>query len=361
MASNNSYSRLDRLLHHIAFRGINAQKSLADIEDRLFEKQLHDIRVESPVFITSLPRAGTTLLLDVLTKIPEFAFHTYRDMPFLLCPLFWQKISQGWRKESVMSERAHGDGMEIGYDSPEAFEEIIWKTFWKNRYQSDRIIPWLKKDRNEEFELFFRNHIRKVVTLRSNQNVPGRRLRYISKNNANVSRLEYIGKLFPDSKIIIPVRNPWDHCASMYRQHLRFLEIHAIDAFGRQYMEWLGHHEFGAVLRPINFQQWLDDDAILNPAKYDFWLNYWLVTYQYVLKVAGSSAIFVDYDKLCLEPKRSLQALSSVLHLTHGGDLLTQASRFRPATSYDDIKQSSSGMLEDMIRETYESIKSRSL
>ena len=30
----------------------------------------------------------------------------------------------------VEIERAHGDGMTIGYDSHEAFEEVLWRAFW---------------------------------------------------------------------------------------------------------------------------------------------------------------------------------------------------------------------------------------
>jgi hypothetical protein len=27
-----------------------------------------------------------------------------------------------------MAERAHKDGLQVGYDSPEAIEEILWRT-----------------------------------------------------------------------------------------------------------------------------------------------------------------------------------------------------------------------------------------
>ena len=84
----------------------------------------------SRFFVTSLPRVGTTLLLDVLSALPAFASHTYRHMPFVLCPILWDRISSGFRKEAELDEREHGDGIMIGYDSSEAFEEIIWMAFW---------------------------------------------------------------------------------------------------------------------------------------------------------------------------------------------------------------------------------------
>lgn len=54
------YSRIERLLHNVAFGHLGLQKMLASIEDDLFAKQFQNIEVGPPVFITSLPRAATT-------------------------------------------------------------------------------------------------------------------------------------------------------------------------------------------------------------------------------------------------------------------------------------------------------------
>jgi len=87
-----------------------------------------DVEVEAPIFITSLPRAGTTILLAALNSVPQLATHLYRDMPFVMAPLLWSRLSGRFRKQAVLQERAHGDGIAIGYDSPEAFEEVIWRS-----------------------------------------------------------------------------------------------------------------------------------------------------------------------------------------------------------------------------------------
>mgnify|MGYP006199804513 CR=1 FL=1 len=47
----------------------------------------------------------------------------------------------------------------------------------------------------------------------------------------------------------------------MHLQHIRFLEIHEQDDFVREYMEAIGHHDFGAGLKPVNFGNWLADAA----------------------------------------------------------------------------------------------------
>ncbi len=87
------YSVLDRCFYRVAFKTYRVQASLADLEDRLFVRQLAACRAERPVFITALPRAGTTLLLECCAKLPEFASHCYRDMPFVPIPCLWARFS----------------------------------------------------------------------------------------------------------------------------------------------------------------------------------------------------------------------------------------------------------------------------
>ena len=70
------YSRLDRLLHRLAFSSFEVRKALADVEDRLCARRLVGIEIDRPVFITALPRAGTTLLLETLGSLGVFATHT---------------------------------------------------------------------------------------------------------------------------------------------------------------------------------------------------------------------------------------------------------------------------------------------
>ena len=57
MGIENSYSGLDRLLHRLSFSTTAVQIDLAELEERLFAKQVADVAASSPVFITALPRA----------------------------------------------------------------------------------------------------------------------------------------------------------------------------------------------------------------------------------------------------------------------------------------------------------------
>lgn len=296
------YSGLDRLLQRLAFSFLEIQKALADVEDRLYARRLGGIEIDRPVFITALPRAGTTLLLETLGSLDVFATHTYRNMPFLLVPLLWNTITHPFRAPDVAVERAHGDGVTIGFDSPEAFEEIVWRAFWQDKYLADHIATWAAGDEDVhgEFEPFIRTHIAKMIALRAAQK-PGA-LRYLSKNNANLARIPKIVRLFPDAIILVAFRNPIDHAASMLRQHLNFLKLHAAEPFVRRYMADIGHFEFGANLRPIDFGHWLRSGDV-NPAHgANFWLRYWSAAYAHVLANLRDHVVLVGYDALCADP-----------------------------------------------------------
>ncbi len=335
MKSEARYSTLDRALHRLAFSTIEVQKGLADLEDRIYAGKLNGVEVSRPVFVTSLPRAGTTLLLDVIASTGTFGSHIYRDLPFVLIPMLWNAISgSGRRQNGGGIERAHGDGMTIGYDSHEAFEEILWRAYWPHKYLDDRILAWGQDDYDphDEFDGFFRSHMRKLLLLRE-------ATRYVSKNNANISRIPKLVAMFTGARVLVPFRNPIDHAVSMWRQHRNFMQIHMDEPFARRYMADLGHFDFGANLRPINFEGWLDNDSVETPDGIEFWLQYWCATFEGLLKADPPSQVaFVNYDRLCVEPISGLTSVCDFLDV-YDLEVSSAAGRFRPSNSYKDKKQ----------------------
>jgi len=319
-----NYSEVDRALHRVAFRTYGLQGRLAGVEDELFARDLSRCESDRPVFITALPRAGTTLLLECFSGVPEFAAHCYRDMPFVLIPCLWNTYSGIFQKDVELQERAHGDGMQIGPDSPEAFEEVLWTNFWQNHYQRDRIIPW-GRESHEEFESFFRSHARKIVLLRSRDSAGFTTTRYVSKNNANIARIELLGRLFPDSTTVVPFRDPLQHAASLLQQHLNFLDIHEADDFALEYMRAIGHYDFGKSLRPIDFRGWLDKCSSADTGSIAFWLEYWIACYSYLVEEAPPAIHFIDFDALCDNPARGLSALAEVVGSSEPEALVSRA------------------------------------
>ncbi len=323
-----SYSTVEKTLHRVAFNTYAAQASLADLEDRVFARQLAQCKPDRPVFVTALPRAGTTLLLESLGKLPEFASHCYRDMPFVLVPCFWSRFSTRFRQSGGSRERAHGDGMTIDFDSPESFEEVLWKTFWRRHYLSDRIMPWREDEDNEEFSLFFRNHMCKIVLLRRQQEAPD--ARYLSKNNLNVARAQMLRRLFPDSVMVVPFRHPLEHAASLLEQHRNFLHIHENDSFSAEYMRAIGHFDFGNNLRPVDFDGWFDRREPRDTLSLAFWLEYWVATYRNLLSESGDLLRFVSYEALCEDPESGFRRLADAAAVRNVDALVSAAEGVRP-------------------------------
>lgn len=324
------YSLMDRLLHRIAFISPVVQLTAADIEKGIFSSVYEKFEAEKPIFITSLPRAGTTLMLEALHRFPSLATHTYRDMPFVMAPILWSRLSRTFRQDSESRERAHGDGMEFNYDSPEAFEEILWRTFWPEKYGDTGIALWHSDDIKGEALDFFKEHMKKIIALRRPEKTNG--CRYISKNNGNIARLDLITQMFPDAKILIPVRHPFEQAASLLRQHRNFIKIHRDEGFARSYMADIGHYEFGELHRPITFPGFDKSLSTRNPLEIDYWLVYWIAAFEYILE-RRDKVILISYENICTDGIGGLTEICTQLEIPEAGMLDKIASIFKAPSS----------------------------
>ncbi len=343
------YTRIERRLHNLAFSSWFPRVSLSKIESQVFKTRLDTVSGAKPVFITALPRAGTTLLLELCVGTREFASHRYSDMPFLLTPLLWNIFSKNFRKPGNLSERVHGDGILVDINSPEAFEEILWKEFWPSYYQKKRILLW-KKAAYPAFEEFFLDHMRKLILLRGNER---KNVRYISKNNQNIARVRYLASTITDAKILILFRSPGQHAASLLKQHQNFLEIHEKDDFAQKYMHDTGHFDFGKNLRPVDFDGWLSGDNVADPNTISFWLQYWIKAYKHLIDHPCDQVEFFSYDFLCNDPKSGLERLGRILDLEDDRALMKYVNRImNPEPHAVDTDAIASNIL-DQAKELY--------
>jgi Sulfotransferase family len=327
-----NYSRLDRLVHRVAFLAPFVQLTAADLEKTLWRASYADVRADRPIFITSLPRAGTTLMLEALNHLPSLAAQTYRDMPFVMAPLFWSRLSAPFRQRQEIKERAHGDGVAIGFDSPEAFEEVIWRTFWPAKYSKTGIERWSVEDDRPEAHAFLVEHMQKVIALRRSDRPKAGR--YLSKNNGNIARLDLLRRMFPGAKVLLVVRRPLDHARSLLQQHRRFLEMHRQAPFVRRYMADIGHYEFGALHRPIQFPELASLTTHKDPLTLDYWLAYWIAAFESPIRDRGNLRI-VSYEDTCAHPASALTALCGWLDVDPEGVLPRVAALFREAPPSD--------------------------
>ncbi|EGA65769.1 sulfotransferase family protein [Vibrio brasiliensis] len=348
------YSRTEKALHLIAFATRDIQAFISKLEDKLWLKSDSGYPSQ-PVFITAMPRAGTTLLMELCFNTGRFATHTYRDMPFVLLPLLWRKFSQRFMKKSSEVERAHGDGMLVSLDSPEAFEEILWMTYWHEQYHNQHISPW-PSYRTSRFDDFFARHQRKITTAASDQQEAKR---YLSKNNLNIARVEFLLKMNPQAKIVIPFRQPAKHCQSLLRQHLNFLDIHQQDEFSRVYMAGIGHFDFGENLKPVNFDQWLSGSSSKSAESLAYWYEYWCACYQHLLKIESDRVCFVDFDKLCQQPEHELNRIADFIGLDDRTLLVKQAGLLQARDSIQDDYHGLEPELVTSIVSTYDKLKSQ--
>lgn len=290
----NRYSSGERILHMFAFAGPWVLKTASRLEDRLVSGEVQESG-GPPIFVTSLARGGTTAVLNALHDMPEIATHTYRDMPFLTAPILWDRLAGRGKRQVQRQERAHGDGLEIDLDSPEAFEEVLWKMFWPHKFSGGVIGLWQAEDRDAAAEYFLERHMQKIIAARGRKHPSPAPSRYCSKNNANIARIPFLAAAYPDCKIVVPVRRPECHAASLMRQHQNFLKLQGEDDFVRRYMRDIGHYEFGLLHQPIAFEGF--DRQKYNPERADYWINYWAHAFEHVLEYRNQCH-FVFQDAL---------------------------------------------------------------
>jgi len=324
---NRDYSLASKLLHQLALRSRAVAEASFDMEQMLNKFDPGKVN-ESPVFIAGLARAGTTILLRSLYQTDVFRSLTYRDMPFVLMPGTWRKVSSGFRQEMTATERAHGDSIAIDYDSPEAFEEVFWRVFYGKQYIKDDYLESQILD-DQACEQF-RRYVASILASES----ASKNLRYLSKNNNNLLRLQGLKNSFPHSVIIIPFREPVQHALSLLRQHENFLNIHSEDRFSLKYMNWLGHHEFGLNHKPFKFTG--NVPPTVSRHSIDYWLDQWASAYIHTLERAPTDSIFLSYEDLCQNPSETLARLMMRLNIPCSKDVAESISQ-APNHSVENI------------------------
>ena len=117
-----NYTKIQKFLHNCVLSKKFINKSLFEIEKIIYLKNIQ-IKDQSHIFITGLPRSGTTSLLNFLYSSNQYASLTYKNMPFVLSPNF----SSLFNKTNISKkERMHGDGITYDINSPEAFDEFFF-------------------------------------------------------------------------------------------------------------------------------------------------------------------------------------------------------------------------------------------
>ena len=331
------YGPAARFLHRLALARPFVAETFLDVEEALYGRHLPAARDGAHVFVAGLARAGTTMLMRLLHGSGAFCSLTYRDMPFVLAPNAWARLTDLSRRDLALRERAHGDGVAVDADSPEALDEVFWRVLCGPSYIGPRTLRPMRADDD------VLDRLRVYVALILKRYGADR---YLSKNNNNLLRLPSIRRAFPRAALLIPFRDPVQQARSLLAQHRRFGARQRESAFTLAYMQWLAHHEFGLDHRPFALPGGTDPgsggsgsgtsghsgagdhsgasgeaaaaETAGDPADLAYWLRQWTAAYGYLWRQAqdgGSDPIFVGYELLCREPVQVCDRLAVLLNV----------------------------------------------
>ncbi len=282
LPKKSDYSSLSQLLHRLILNHYNLggwmlKKQISAIGEGVQPRAL---------LITGLARAGTTALTKTLANSSSFKSLDYSNMPFLLYPRFWSKIHKPSKKEN--KERAHKDGVNVGFASVEALEEY----FFKQQLNDSYILPNQLITHSISDEVL--DQYQKYQSSIAQSDV------YLAKNNNQMLRLNSILKN-PNQEVVVLFRNPSQHAYSLLKQHQHFCDQQSKDPFVLEYMNWLGHHEFGLGQKPFAFSE---TNHNYNPQQLEFWVSRWMEYYEQALKFAEHEQVcFVPYELFLNEPE----------------------------------------------------------
>lgn len=299
---------------------------LGRLESSQLAKALAPLAVHMPIYICGLARAGSTLLHEVAAAPTGVATHRVKDYPLVFTPYWWRRAAAIMRS-TTPQPRAHGDGMMITSESPDALEEMLWTAFFPNCHDPTVSSCLGRGDSHPAFESFYDAHLRKLMLTEG-------AARYAAKNNYHVARLPYLLRLFPDAKFVIPVRAPAAHVASLRRQHLRFAQGQRQRPRALAYMQRSGHFEFGLDRRPMHLgdasrvrqiqEAWAGDDEVRGLAMY------WDMVYSYLADLLDSdaqvrsAALVVRFETLCAAPAQTLQAVLDHCQLPEAAKIIAR-------------------------------------
>jgi hypothetical protein len=293
--------------------------ALARLESRALDAELRDMPDPRPVLVCGVARSGTTILLEMLARIPGFATHRYADFPGLWTPCWWRWLSARLPRQAARPMlRAHGDRIMVTRDSPEAMEEPLWIHHVRGRHDP-AVDQRLGRIATETEADWYRTYIRKLVL------GAGAR-RYLAKGNYNLVRLPWLLSALPSARFVVLAREPGAHVASLVRQDRRFGELAGRDPAVARQLVRSGHFEFGPQKRPLHL-----GDAVMTARiaacfeQGDVAHGYalaWREQYACLLQTLESdpavaaATLIVGYERLCSSPRVELQRIA--MHIGAG-------------------------------------------
>jgi hypothetical protein len=294
---------------------------LADLESRVLAEAIAAKPITAPIWISGVARSGSTKLLEIFNAHPALTTHRYADFAGIFTPWWWNWLrarSRGKRVQKPL-ERAHGDRIQVTAESPEAFEEVLWMAHFRDLHSADRMAIFDATHHYPLFERRLRLHIAKLLDVR-------RASRYLAKANYHLTRFAYLLKLFPDARLIVPIRAPLTHVGSLVKQDRMLSAQGHANPSVRRHLRRAGHFEFGLDKRVPN----LGDPAQYLATQTDFaqgrnaqgYARIWSAVYGHLAQQLETNAplraavCVVPYERLCASPQDELRRIFDHARLT---------------------------------------------
>ena len=292
--SASGYSELSKLLHRLILNNYTLGLRLFRREARGVQRK--GLKTNSKfVVISGLARAGTTSIMNQLSGLNEFRSLSYANMPFLLSPGLWSRV---YRPKGIkLRERSHKDGVQIGLNSAEALEEYFFKAISNDGYLSEEHL--------REYNLKDDDYLQYLIYQRM---ICGDSERiYLAKNNNFLLRYHSIRQRNPEFIMVIMFRDPLYHAASLMEKHQEYLLQQEADPFVLEYMDWLGHHEFGQHQKAFAFKNATAPEGDRNSL--DYWLSVWISYYEKALEIEDANTLFINYEDFCQNPSATISRI----------------------------------------------------
>ncbi len=313
------YSELSVLLHRMVLNNPNIALSLFKMEKTFFKKKTQN---PNPVFlvVSGLARAGTTGLTTLLHQSDKFYSLSYANMPFLMNPNSWKLVYKP--RDSKLKERSHGDKVMFGLNTVEALEEFFFKAQLRDGFikEKELIMHEIDADIHREY-LVYQQLLKPNGTLST----------YLAKNNNLLLRYRSLRTHNPEFIAVFLFRNPVEHAYSLLKQHQGFLKKQTEDAFTLEYMNWLGHHEFGRNHKYFAFTKTAISDKY-EPGSINYWLCIWINYYTELLQfVEDKNLYLLNYEDFLHNPAKVIASLEEIMQESLG---ITQIAPFKNTNQY---------------------------
>ena len=180
-------------------------------------------------------------------------------------------------------------------------EEYFFKAITSDRYITEKglIAHELSAEENDLYRRYFKS-------------LCGPDHVYLAKNNNALLRLPSLLKQNPDMKVFVMIREPLQHAYSLMKQHQKFTKEQQEDPFILDYMNWLGHHEFGLGQKPFVFDGHSLEEQDRNVLNY--WLERWVQYYTELQKIEGVEVI--AYESFLAAPDQVVERIAKVSGLS---------------------------------------------